>query len=134
MATNSPFAPLAEAQDFLLDRVAETPEDFRNKLREIIRPGNLPLPIATRDAAELIYAWRDKLPKGMIEIGVRLTQSLIFWRQFDYQNERGPAMIAAFEGDEGEAPAPERELTPEALSAPQPLLSPPPESYARGPL
>jgi hypothetical protein len=123
----SDFYPLAAANDFLIDRVASVPQLFRDKLREIIRPGNNPMPIAMRDAGELIYAWREQLPPEMIEIGVAMIGNLIMFRQFGYQEGRGAAILATFAGNEPNPPEAQRELTEEGLT-PAPEAPPAPIS------
>jgi len=129
---SSPVEAIALAQSFLIDSAETVPELFRKKLRELVTPGKLPGPIAIQKIAELCYAWRDKLPKEAIEVGLQNAGILVMYQQFGYQDGRGQGMVSAFNGGTDDLPKPDPEFSEETLSqppaspvTPQPMSPPP---------
>lgn len=105
----------ASIHNFFIDNIAPLPDDFKEKLRELLVE-QAAGPFQARLVLELIYARKDDLPVEMLQIGLQLTQLMVNYQQLGYQNGRGQGIVdqlLAMPGVEPAAPV-------EARSVPKP--------------
>lgn len=116
----TPVEGLELLQDYLLDRPVETPEDVRQRLRDLVKPG-VSAVVSSVEAAELIYARRDELAGPLLEIGAQLAAMCALYNFHGLAIDgRGAGMAAAIRSMEavasvapepaGEPPAPRANL------------------------
>ena len=116
----------AALHDFLFDRAEALPDPLRERLRALIRPPAVAI-VAVFTAAELLFAWRDRLGPEARALGGDLAFFCEEWRLDGMgEDNRGSRMMRAMIGQEVDQvpdPRPEYlppELEPETAQEPAP--------------
>lgn len=126
----TPVEGMQILQEFLMDRAEPVPDDVRDMLRQRVQPGESPV-VSCVEAAELIYARRDELGPGLLEIGAQLAAMCALYNFHGLANDGRGAAIAAtirtMESVASEAPPAALEApTPKAAYVPSPTVEPTP--------
>jgi hypothetical protein len=83
-------------QDYLMDHGPDVPEELRTKLRSLVGPTTSPVDTVVR-GSELIYARKDDLPDGLLELGAGLA---LVAQQYNFhgmaEDNRGNKLALAF--------------------------------------